>query len=254
MDIIIIEDERITAEDLRDTILQIVPEANMVKILSSVKEAVQYLKTHDLPQLIFSDIQLGDGLSFDIYQQVELQTPIIFCTAYDEYALKAFESNGIHYILKPFDERKIAEAIEKFQHFKSLFSINKDTVLKVIESFSYKNNEQTGSILVYWQNKVIPVKIKNIALFYIKNEITHLVTFDQKTYYVNKTLDVIQQICGDTFYRANRQYSINREAIKEVSQVLSRKFYVELTVPFSEPITVSKEKLTEFLNWLKGYE
>jgi Response regulator containing CheY-like receiver and SARP domains len=122
MNIIIIEDERLTAEDLKDIIIENNPDCNVIKILSSVKEATEYLSSHPQPDLIFSDIQLGDGLSFEIYKQVQVNVPIVFCTAYDEYALTAFETNGIHYILKPFNEDKIAEAIEKFKRLKDYFS------------------------------------------------------------------------------------------------------------------------------------
>ncbi|OJV53617.1 MAG: DNA-binding response regulator [Bacteroidetes bacterium 43-16] len=253
MNIIIIEDERLTAEDLKDIITDNNPDCQVIKILSSVKEAVDYLQANPQPDLIFSDIQLGDGLSFEIYKKVKINVPIVFCTAYDEYALTAFETNGIHYILKPFDEGKIAEAIEKFKTLKNSFHSEEDhSLTKVLDLLQNKQNENSGSILVYQQDKVIPVKLKNIALFYIKNEVTHLLTFDQKVYYVNKSLDEVQQTCGYDFYRANRQFILNREAIKEVSQTLSRKISVSLKFDFDEDILVSKEKMTDFLTWLKA--
>ncbi|MBX9449141.1 MAG: LytTR family DNA-binding domain-containing protein [Taibaiella sp.] len=251
MNIVIVEDEKLTAEDLKDTILRVAPDLKVVRILGSVKEAVAYFKSNPMPQLIFSDIQLGDGLSFDIYQEVEVSAPIVFCTAYDEYALQAFDTNGIHYILKPFDEKKVEEAIEKFRNLQSVFTEERTSFMKVLESLQ-KSQGVTQSLLVYQQDKVIPVKFRDIAFFYIKNEVTHLYTFSQKIYYINKSLDVIQQICGDDFYRANRQYIVNRSAIKEINQSLSRKVSVELNVPFQESITISKEKMTDFLDWLKG--
>lgn len=253
MNIIIIEDERLTAEDLKDIITENNPDCNVIKILSSVKEATEYLSSHPQPDLIFSDIQLGDGLSFEIYKQVQINVPIVFCTAYDEYALTAFETNGIHYILKPFNEDKIAEAIEKFKRLKDSFHHEEDNSLsKVLDLLQTRQPENSGSVLVYQQDKVIPVKLKNIALFYIKNEVTHLMTFDHKVYYINKSLDEVQQNCGPDFYRANRQYILNREAIKEVSQTLSRKISVTLKFDFEEDILVSKEKMTDFLTWLKA--
>jgi len=252
MDIVIIEDEHITAEDLKDIIQQVRPDARVIKILSSVKEAVQYFRTAPLPQLIFSDIQLGDGLSFEIYRQVNINVPIIFCTAYDEYALSAFNTNGIHYILKPFNESMIAEAIDKFMKLKSSFNIDNNAINQVLEALQNKQQKSSNSILVYQQDKVIPIKFKDIALFFIKNEVSHLYTFDDKLYYVNKSLDEIQQECGNDFYRANRQFIVNKDAIKEVSQTLSRKVSVSLKFSFDEDILVSKEKMTDFLNWLKA--
>jgi two-component system response regulator LytT len=252
MDIIIIEDEPITAEDLREIIIQVNPQANVVKILSSVKEAISYLKATPAVDLIFSDIQLGDGLSFEIYQQVDVKAPIVFCTAYDEYALTAFRTNGIHYILKPFNEVMIQEALTKFHSLKSTFSLDSQALLQLMQTLTRAPQDKSTSILVYQREKVIPVKIKDIALFYIKNEVCHLHTFDQKNYLVNKSLDEIQQIVGNDFYRANRQFIINRDAIKEASSYLARKVNIILNIPFSESIMVSKEKMSDFYTWLTG--
>ena len=250
MKVIIVEDERITAEDLKDIIEEVRPAAQVIKILSSVKEAVRYFKQNEIPDLIFSDIQLGDGLSFEIYQQAAVSIPIIFCTAYDEYALSAFKTNGIHYVLKPFDETSIEEAIQKFETFKANFTPDHFSINKVLEALQQKPEERQAAILVHQQDKVIPVKLQDIALFYIKNEVCHLYTFQQKTYYINKSLEEIQQLAGDDFYRANRQFILNRNAIKDVSQTLSRKVSVNLHLPFEETILVSKEKMTDFLSWL----
>ena len=250
MNVVIVEDERITAEDLRDIILEIKPDANIVKILSSVKEAVRYFKQNEMPDLIFSDIQLGDGLSFEIYQEVEINVPIVFCTAYDEYALTAFKTNGIHYVLKPFDESSIEEAITKFETLKSSFSLETPSINKILEALQQKPQERQGTILVHQQDKVIPIKLNDVALFFIKNEVSHLYTFQNKTYYLNKTLEEIQQLVTEDFYRANRQIILNRNAVKDVSQTLSRKVSVNLNVPFEEAVLVSKEKMTDFLHWL----
>ncbi|MCZ2128756.1 MAG: LytTR family DNA-binding domain-containing protein [Bacteroidia bacterium] len=251
MNILIIEDEQLTAEDLRDIILDISPDTNSIRILNSVEESVSFLKENKQIDLIFSDIQLGDGLSFEIFKQVKFHAPIIFCTAYDEYALKAFETNGIHYILKPFDERKIAESLQKFKELKLSFNTKEDNFAKVIETLKIR---QDNSLLVYKQDRAIPIRFKDVALFYIKNEITYLITFEQKTFHIDKPLDEIQQLSGKSFFRANRQYIINRNAIKEVGQTLSRKSIVFLNIPFEDEISVSKEKRIELLNWITGID
>jgi len=255
MKIVIIEDELLTAEDLKDVISQAEPAAQIEAILYSVQEAVEYFKTHDQPQLIFSDIQLGDGLSFDIFEEVDIKSPVIFCTAYDEYAIKAFDANGIHYVLKPFSVTKIKEAFEKYHTLKNSFSKVEISLDNIIHSLTHNiepTHKKTNSILVYYQNRVIPIKVEDIALFYIKNELTYLYTFDQKSYVVNKSLDELQQVNEYLFYRANRQFIINRNAVKEASQTMSRKVSIELNLPFDESITISKEKITSFYNWLVG--
>lgn len=257
MNVVIIEDEQLTAEDLKHVLQRAIPEVNVIAMLSSVQEAIDYFENNSSPQLIFSDIQLGDGLSFEIFKTVNISAPVIFCTAFDEYAIKAFDANGIHYVLKPFNVQKIKEAYEKYKQLQENFSstprqmdqlIDLSGLQPAIQSTVKKNN----AILVYYQDKVIPIKLEDIALFYIKNETTHLYTFQQKTYVVNKSLDELQQLDTYLFYRANRQYIVNRNAVKEASQYMSRKVSVNLNIPFDDTITISKEKITQFYDWLMG--
>jgi two-component system response regulator LytT len=252
MNIIIIEDERLTAEDLADMIMAEEPEATIVATLSSVQEAIAYFHDHDEPDLIFSDIQLGDGLSFQIFEAHNIKAPIIFCTAYDEYAIDAFKTNGIHYILKPFKEDEIVKALEKYNRLRSNFAPTDPSINSILQLFESKNQAKVNSVLVYHKEKIIPVKLSDIALFYIKHEVVHLYTLDGKTYTLNKTMDEVQQITGADFYRANRQFIVNRNAIRNVEQYFSRKISVVLTVPFDTIITVSKEKIPHFLEWLEN--
>lgn len=253
MKIVIIEDELLTAEDLKDIILNLVPEAEVVAILSSVKEAIAYFNTQPLPQLIFSDIQLGDGLSFDIFAAINIQVPIIFCTAFDEYAIKAFDANGIHYVLKPFNAGKIKIALDKYWALQQNFVSYNQSVNNVVSSINSgvgHSDKKMEAILVHFQNKIIPIKLEEIALFYVKNETTHLFTFNQETYTISKSLDELQQLNPELFYRANRQYIINRFVVKEATHYQSRKVSLALKLPFDDTITISKEKLSSFLEWL----
>lgn len=257
MKIVIIEDEILTADDLKDAILKVEPDAEIVKVLYSVESAIAYFKSHEMPHLIFSDIQLGDGLSFDIFSEVAISVPVIFCTAFDEYAMKAFDANGIHYVLKPFNLNKIKEAFEKYNNLKSSFYQVEPSISEIINNLAQNLDPQSTSkkpdnILVHYQNRVIPIKVEDVALFYIKNELTYLFTFDLKSYVVNKSLDELQQIDDYLFYRANRQFIVNRYAVKEVAQTMSRKVSLELNVDFSESITISKEKISSFYSWLAG--
>jgi DNA-binding LytR/AlgR family response regulator len=250
MKIVIIEDEQLTADDLAETILKLAPDVQIVAQLNSVKEAIAWFKKNEHPDLIFSDIQLGDGLCFEIFAKQPITTPVIFCTAYDEYALNAFKTNGIDYILKPFDEQVIASALAKYKELERRFSGNTLQIDSILQLFEERKNQKKGSVLVYHKDKILPVKLGSIALFYIENEITYLTTFDQINYSINKTLEELEKISGNDFYRANRQYLINRKAIKEVSQYFARKLSLTLTIPFKETITVNKIKVSDFLNWL----
>jgi len=251
MKVVIIEDEKLTAEDLQESIMHAAPDAKVIAILKSVKEATTYFKENNTPDLIFSDIQLGDGLSFEIFKSLSLKAPVIFCTAYDEYALNAFKANGVDYIVKPYTQKNITEAIAKFKELKKSFSpaVQYETILELFEN---KKPNRQASVLVHYQDKILPVRTEDIALFYLENEITRIVTFDQKNYSVNQALGELEKNAGTDFYRANRQYLVNRKAVKDVSQYFSRKLKINLTIPFAENITIGKLKVTEFLEWLSG--
>lgn len=253
MKIVIIEDEKLTADDLAETILKIVPDAKIISVLHSVSTAISWFLKNDDPDLIFSDIQLGDGLSFEIFKKISTNVPVIFCTAYDEYALKAFDANGIDYILKPFDKSTIEAAFNKYNRLKNKFSENSSALDNVIQLFENKKKHNQGSVLVYHKDKIVPVRLEDIALFYIENEITYLLTFAQKSYTINKTIEELEKIASDDFFRVNRQFLVNRKAIKEASHYFARKLSLTLTIPYKETITVSKLKVSEFLDWLSAH-
>jgi DNA-binding LytR/AlgR family response regulator len=161
MRIVIIEDERLTAEDLSDTVLSIKPDAEIVTLLFSVKEAVNYFQINDKPDLIFSDIQLGDGLSFEIFKTIQINTPVIFCTAYDEYALTAFKANGIDYILKPFTRNALENALNKYTELKRNFSKDLQGYEEIARLFENRNKSTATSVLVYVKDKIVPVSLKS---------------------------------------------------------------------------------------------
>jgi two-component system response regulator LytT len=252
MKIVIIEDEKWTAEDLADTIIQVEPESQIVAVLQSVKEAVAYFKNNASPDLIFSDIQLGDGLSFEIFSTVNMNTPVIFCTAFDEYALRAFKANGIDYLLKPFTPESVQAALTKFHHLRN--SVPNDSYFQsFIKEITSQYQPKASAILVYYKDMILPVKVDDIALFYVENEITHLLTFDNKTYYPKNNLDELEKMTGSDFFRANRQCLLNRKSVVNASSYLSRKLSVTVSVPFDPIITISKEKTPQFLAWLSGH-
>ncbi|MBT30342.1 MAG: DNA-binding response regulator [Thalassobius sp.] len=251
MKIVIIEDEPLTAEDLINAILEVDASIQIVAQLESVLESVAYFQNNKMPDLIFSDIQLSDGLSLEVFKKVNISVPVIFCTAYDEYAIQAFKANGIDYIMKPFSRKSVADALSRFQMLKTNFSQNSLPYQDVMNALSRKEST-TASVLVYQKDQIIPISIKDIALFYIDNELTHLITFKNESYIIENNLDRLDQITGSNFYRINRQYLVNREAIKSASRFFGRKLVVSLLIPYKETILVSKAKVTSFLNWLSG--
>ena len=251
MNILIIEDEKRTANDLKRTIFSVMPSAEIVGVVGSVQEGLGYLKQdHDL-DLIFSDIQLSDGLSFEIFQSVDHTTPVIFCTAFDQFALQAFQTYGIDYILKPFDEASVKKALDKFMQLRgeSNPDVNFAAITEAIKQQLYPKSTPS-SILIHQGEKLIPVAVDDIALFYIKDEIVAALTFASKKYFVDKKLDQLEATLKPTFFRTNRQQLVHRRAVKDVAQYYHRKLLVNLTIPFDDDVLVGKLKVTAFKEWL----
>jgi two-component system response regulator LytT len=251
MKIVIIEDEGLVADDLELNIRKLVDEPLDIVQIRSVKEGIAYFSVNKNTDLIFSDIQLGDGLSFEIFIAEPVTAPVIFCTAYDEYALDAFKANGIDYILKPFTRQTLDNALQKYKQLKKIFSTEQapqfDALMQLLAG---KETQKAASVLVYQLDKIIPINLDDIAMFYLANEVTHLLTFSGKTFYPNKTLDDLEKLCGNSFFRANRQFLVCRKTIVDVSSFFSRKLSLNLNIPFNEKVIVSKNKAAQFLNWL----
>jgi two-component system, LytTR family, response regulator LytT len=250
MTIVIIEDEKLTAKDLAKTLKGIEPDIEILAMLHSVEEALDFFKTKPNVDLIFSDIELGDGLSFDIFNQAKITTPIIFCTAYNQYALDAFKTTGIDYVLKPFSKQSIEKTLIKFQNLKEKISPPKEDYTDLLNLLKLKITPKTASVLIHQGDKIIPLNSKDIALFYIENDCTYAYTFDQKKHFVSQKLEALEMTFAVVFFRANRQFLVNRKAIKDVSHYFNRKMVANLTLPFSEQIIVGKLKTTEFMQWL----
>jgi len=250
MKVLIIEDEKLTADDLADTIRQADPSCEIVAILYSVKEGLVYFANNAAPDLIFSDIQLGDGLSFDIFGARPMSAPVIFCTAFDEYALKAFKANGIDYLLKPFTLTSVEAALNKYKTLTSAKLTPNSDYLHLIKEIIAERQQKPSSILVYYKDIILPVQIDDIALCFVKNEITHILTFNLKTFFPKSNLDELEKLTGNRFFRTNRQCLVNRKSVLNATSYLSRKLSVTISVPFDDIITVSREKTPQFLQWL----
>lgn len=258
MRIVIIEDEPITARELKFILQKIEPTAVILDTIDTVEGSIDFFKTTQ-PDLIFSDIHLADGICFDIFEQVPVKSPIIFCTAYDEYAIEAFKTNGIAYILKPFDEKTVRDALNKVKNLLN-FSPTTPSVstppaidLEALAKFLRGKEDFKSSFLVSRAGKLIPVDISNVAFFYIKNEIVMLYTTKGDNYMTDYTLDSLEhEVDPHDFYRANRQFLVSRRNIKEVEQYFARKLVVKSHTTPPESIIISKAKATDFTKWLES--
>lgn len=252
MKIVIIEDEVKAAKSLASLITQIKPDASIVASLQSIESAVNYLSQNTAPDLIFMDIQLSDGVSFEIFKTVKINCPVVFCTAYGEYAMDAIKANGIDYILKPFSKEQLEQAFEKVDSFKNFFQQNTQPNLDdLIKRLGVDDGKK--SFLVFKENKYVTIATDQIAYIYIKHDTTTIVTFQQQTYTLPQSIDQVQnQLSAKQFYRLNRQYLVNFSAIKEVEHYYGRKLLVKLVVPNPDDLLLGKEKTTAFLQWLEN--
>jgi len=252
MKIVIIEDEIKAARSLANLINKLRPNAQVVAQLQSIEAAVDHLANSEQPDLIFMDIQLSDGLSFEIFKQVEIKSPVVFCTAYGEYSMDAIKANGVDYLLKPFSQDDLQKAFEKVEGFKNFFQQNTQPDLDALLS-KLGQDEGKKSFLVFKQNKYTTVQTEQIAFIYIRNDSSSIMTFQQQEYALDQSMDQLQSmLSAKQFFRLNRQYLVNFSAIKEVEHYFGRKLFVKLTIPSPEQLLIGKEKSGVFLSWLEN--
>lgn len=251
MNILIIEDEEKAGLRLQKLIENNLTDVNILTILDSVERSVKWFKSNPSPDLIFLDIQLSDGLSFNIFKEIEIKAPIIFTTAYDEYALEAFKVNSIDYLLKPISESKLKLSLDKYQTIKTQFSENSGiNSAQLIELLSGQNNSKKR-FLVNKGHSLIAVEIKDIAYFYAKDKKVYIVTFDNNTYEIKDTLDKIENDIGkNTMYRANRQMLLSAKSISKIHNYFNYKLKLDLLPSASFDTIVSRTKVSQFKEWI----
>lgn len=248
--VVIVEDETAAAVNLRSMLTNILQEVEVVEVLESVDEAVDFFSKDVDADVVFMDIHLADGDSFRIFQSVDIRIPIIFTTAYDQYALDAFKVNSIDYLLKPFKEEDLQRALDKLQRLTATErETNHERVEKMVAS-SVSDHIQT--LLVRYKDKIIPVSVDDIAFFYTFAERVTLTTLDGTAYPVDKTLESLaSQLSPDKFFRANRQFIVSRKAVKDIAVWFGSRLALNLTIETPERIIISKARVPEFKRWLQ---
>lgn len=249
MKALIIEDEVLAAQSLQKLITEVSPETEIIGTLQSIEESVAWFGENPMPDLVFMDIHLADGSSFAIFEQVQITCPIIFTTAYDEYALKAFEVSSIDYLLKPINRNDLTRAMNKFKALVGGNTDNNEAIDVLLRQIGMKKNYKS-CFLVPERDKLIPLATANIAYFYIDTKTVKAITLDERTYYMSQTLDdIMVQLNPDDFFRANRQFIVSRKAIKDLTIWFGNKLSLNLLVKIPEDIIISKAKVAEFKNW-----
>ena len=284
MKTIIIEDEKPAAEKLQKALLKCSPSVQVAAILGSVRTACEWLQKHDAPELIFMDIDLTDGLSFKIFEEVNIDCPIIFTTAYDEYWQEAFEHNSIDYLLKPIKQDKLEAALKKYEKLKQHFAFNYRQLLDMgpdkqpgsapgltgsaetratgmghavpmaqgMNTTSTSNTDWKKRFLVKRGTDYISIKTDEIAYFYAAQKLVCLVDSKSQKFILDQSLaDLEKQLDPSQFYRANRKYLINLNAIKRIKTYPKSKLQLEIQPAPSEEIIISQENAAAFKAWME---
>ena len=250
MNIIIIEDEKPASRLLQRKVEKLGLQVN--QMLHSVEESINWFKSNVHPDLIFLDIQLSDGLSFEIFENVTINSAVIFTTAYDEYALRAFKLNSIDYLLKPIDEDDLEIAINKFKSRNIAvpnLSLDFEMIKKMLVNPIDREFKKRFTIKLGQQLKMIT--IDEIECFFSENKGTYLHTFDGRNYLIDQTLEQLEtELDPKEFYRVSRKFIIPMKAIKEIQLYSNSRLKVILPTYKEDEVIVSREKVTDFKNWL----
>lgn len=249
--VIIIEDEMPSARLLKRMLEK--QGVEVKKVLSSVKESILWLENHPYPDLIFLDIQLGDGLSFEIFEQVKVNSSIIFTTAYDEYALKAFKLNSIDYLLKPIVEEELSVAINKYKNLKLVdysIKLNLEDIQKLFNKPA-KQVYKKRFISKIGQH-IKRLEVEEVVCFFSENKGTYAQSIDGRSYLLDTTLEQLEkELAPDTFFRVNRKYIVHIQSIKDIIAYTNSRLELKLTKYESEQIIVARDRVKEFREWLE---
>lgn len=252
--VLIIEDEIPAQRLLKETLQEINVETEVVDCLNSIQSAVEWFQNNTHPEIVLLDIQLSDGLSFEIFKQVKVESMIIFTTAYDEYAMQAFKVNSLDYLLKPIEKDELQVAFEKHQQYNKQFIQEKNSSIDFTQLASLIKNEKPEyrkRFLIQSNESFFHLPIEKIALFYSIQGITFAVTFEKREYPINFSLENLkEQLKPEHYFKVNRQIIINIEAIKRVHSYFNGKLKLETQPMHSEDIVVGKDKAAAFKRWL----
>jgi two-component system LytT family response regulator len=250
MKTVIVEDEYVAAQSLQRLLEATEGNIEVINILQSVEESIEWFSMNPAPDLVFMDIHLADGHSFSIFDQVNIECPIIFTTAYDEYALNAFEVNSIDYLLKPITKKKLDKAFLKLKKF-SKTENEAESISNKLESISKeKMIGYKSHFLIPYKDKLIPLPVDKIAYIFSEFKMAKIYTLDGHSYVLDVSLDEIsRQLNPSSFFRINRQYIVSHKAITDISFWFGRKLSVNLVLPTPDKIVVSRARIAEFKNW-----
>jgi DNA-binding LytR/AlgR family response regulator len=246
---VIIEDEKPSQEKLIRILKEISPELEVVAILTTVKESIDYFKIPQSVDVIFCDVQLPDGLSFEIFKETQIKIPVIFITGFDKFMLYAFENNGIDYLLKPVDKDELAKALFKYRMLEDHFSQQNRALNNLLQTL---NTKKKTRLLVKKGIENISLRIEDVAFFYTENKVVYVIDKNGKKYIIDKTLNELEEVLDKkAFFRANRQYIVNLSFVKSYRPYEKVKLQLDLVVPdVNHFIIISQLTATDFRKWV----
>ncbi len=250
MKVLIIEDEQATALRLKKLLNEIDPGIEVLEILDSIESCVKWYRNHPLPELVFQDIQLADGSSFEIFSEIEVEVPVIFITAFDQYAIDAFRVNSVDYLLKPVQKDQLAGSIEKFKryHQPAESAVDYNALARMIRKDDYQKR-----FVVRYGQKIKSIETTSIAYFFTESGNNFFRTFSNETYPVDFSLDKLETMLDpEKYYRINRQFIIHIKAISEMYSYSKSRVKIELDPPCEIETIASTERSGEFKKWLGG--
>ncbi len=251
MKIVLIEDEQLAAEALQSIIQRLRPETSVLAILGSVEEAVPWLQLHSSPDLIFCDIHLSDGNSFEIFKQVDVKCPVIFTTAYNEYAIEAFKVNSIDYLLKPIKPDEVAKALKKHEELRSHHLAQSLGNLQQLVQAPQVQQSIKSRFMVKNGQAIKAIPVDEVAYFLAEEGVVFLVTFQGKRFIINNTLDQLEeQLDQQAFFRVNRHLTVHINAVQEVRPYFKGRLSLLLNPPAPTDQVVSSNRAPAFRQWL----
>jgi two-component system, LytTR family, response regulator LytT len=254
MNAVILEDEELSARRLSNLLTEIDSSLKIEQTLESVETAVKWLKTHPHPSVIFMDIQLSDGLSFEIFKLVDIYCPVIFTTAYDEYALKAFKVNSIDYLLKPVDKEELTQSLHKLDEIKwQYLGGHESAVEKLLHNLDETKRVYKSRFLIKNGQNLITIFDKDAAYFLTDRKLTFLVTWNGKKHPLNESLEELEEkLDARSFFRLNRQYIVSVNSIESVHTFFNYRLKVFLKPQTDKEVIVSRKHVKAFKAWLNG--
>jgi len=251
MKVLVFEDEKLASERLVELIKEIRPDAEVIASLKSVEAGLLWLENNEEPDLLISDIQLLDGSSFEIFDQHPIKCPVIFTTAYDEYAIKAFQVNSIDYLLKPIQKQKLALALEKYENRVSGSASASLDIDKIREAIQGSNVQYKSRFLVKFGQRIKAIPVEQIAYFFSQDKLSYLMCFDGKKLPLDQTLEELEAVLDPkNYFRVNRKFIVHFNAVSDIHPYFKGRVKLDLQPGINDEIVISSDKTPLFKQWL----